>query len=51
LSRKQEQAIACLIQHPTIAATASAAGIDEKTLRKWMRLLAFEESDIVFGRV
>src|SRR5438093_11604505 len=35
-ARKREQAIAALLEHPTIAAAASAVGIGEKTLRRWL---------------
>ena len=35
-TRKREQAIAALLEHPTIAAAASAVGIGEKTLRRWL---------------
>jgi hypothetical protein len=42
LSKKQEQAIAALLAHPTIDAAAQAVGVNEKTLRGWLRLPAFE---------
>jgi hypothetical protein len=41
LSRKQEEAVAALLQHPTLRRAAAAAGVDEKTLRKWLKLPAF----------
>ncbi len=40
-SRKQEGAIAALIQYPTILQAAEAAGISEKTLRVWIKEPAF----------
>ncbi len=41
LSRKQEQAVAALLQHGSIAEAASAAGVNEKTLRLWLRIPVF----------
>ena len=41
LSRRQEAAIAALLAEPTLAAAATAAGIGEATLRRWLRLDAF----------
>ena len=35
-ARKREEAIAALLEQPTITAAASAAGIGEKTLRRWL---------------
>jgi hypothetical protein len=37
LSRKREKAIAALLTEPTIAQAAKAAGIGEKTLRRWLK--------------
>jgi hypothetical protein len=37
LGRKQEQSIAALLSHGTIEAAATAVGIAEKTLRRWMK--------------
>jgi hypothetical protein len=34
--RKREQAIAAMLEYPTITAAASAVGIGEKTLRRWL---------------
>src|SRR4051794_3814003 len=42
LTRKQELALAALLAHDTLAAAAAAAGVNEKTLRAWQRLPAFE---------
>ena len=36
LTRKQEQAVAALLSHPTISAAAADAGVSESTLRRWM---------------
>ncbi len=36
LSRYQERAIATLLTEPTIAAAAAAAGVGERTLRRWL---------------
>src|SRR6266571_3151056 len=36
-SHKREQAIAALLAQPTITAAASAVGVGEKTLRRWLR--------------
>ncbi len=41
LTRKQEQAIAALLQHRTIADAARASGISEKTLWRWLQLPDF----------
>jgi hypothetical protein len=35
-SRKREQAIAALLERPTISEAARAVGIGEKTLRRWL---------------
>jgi hypothetical protein len=37
LSRKQEQGISALILQPTLADAAIAIGVDERTLRRWLR--------------
>jgi hypothetical protein len=37
LARKQEQAVASLLQHATVRAAAAAVPINERTLREWMR--------------
>jgi hypothetical protein len=42
LSRKQEQAIAALLEHPTILAAAAAIKVEEKTLRAWLELPSFK---------
>jgi hypothetical protein len=42
LSRKREQALAALLSHPTIATAASAAGVNEKTLRGWLKEPGFK---------
>src|SRR5262245_29807917 len=41
LSRQQEAAIAALLTEPTLADAATAAGVGEATLRRWLRLPAF----------
>src|SRR5581483_11271263 len=41
LSRKQEQAVAALLEHATIRAAAAAVPVHERTLRQWMRAPAF----------
>ncbi len=42
LSRKQELAIAALLQCPTLAAAAKQAGIGEATLWRWLQRSEFE---------
>jgi hypothetical protein len=42
MSRKREQALAALLMHPTIAAAATAAGVNERTLREWLREPGFK---------
>jgi hypothetical protein len=42
LTRKQEEAIAALLLHPTLATAAKAAGIGQKTLWRWLRLEGFQ---------
>lgn len=37
LPRKQEQAIACLLAQPSIGEAARAAGVGERTLRRWLQ--------------
>jgi hypothetical protein len=41
LSRKFEQAIAALLDLPTVTEAAAAVGVDESTLRAWLRDPAF----------
>jgi hypothetical protein len=47
LTRKQEQAVAALLQHATIRAAAAAVPVNERTLREWMRTPAF---NVAYGR-
>ena len=44
LSRKQEQGIRALLLQPTLVDAATAIGVDERTLRRWLR------DDAVFQR-
>src|SRR3712207_4332652 len=44
LSRKQEQAIGALLQHPTLTAAAEAGGVDARTLRRWLADPLFKQS-------
>lgn len=44
LTRKQEQAIAALLAHPTLEAAAQAAGIGKNTLWRWTQNPAFKTS-------
>src|SRR2546428_4857936 len=37
LKRKQDQAVAALLLHPTLATAAKAVGVGEKTLWRWLR--------------
>jgi hypothetical protein len=37
LSRKQEQGISALLLYPTLLDAATAIGVDERTLRRWLR--------------
>src|SRR6266478_8119300 len=37
LSRKQEQGISALLLHLTLLEAATAIGVDERTLRRWLR--------------
>jgi hypothetical protein len=41
LSRKQEQAVAALLTEASIGDAARAAGVGDKTLRRWLALPAF----------
>src|SRR5262245_11762035 len=41
-SRKREQAIAALLERPTISEAARAVGIGEKTLRRWLAAPEFK---------
>ena len=43
LSRNQESAISALLVNPTMSEAASAAGIGEVTLWRWLRIPAFRE--------
>ena len=43
LSRKQEQAVAALIAQPTMAAAATATGVSEATLWRWLRIPEFAD--------
>lgn len=43
-SRKQEVAIAALISHGTLGASAAASGISESTLRRWLKEPTFQAS-------
>lgn len=42
LSRKREQAIVALIDHPTIPEAAKHCGVSESTLRRWMAEPSFK---------
>jgi hypothetical protein len=44
MDRLQERAIAALLDEPTITEAAAAVGIDESTLRAWLRNPAFREA-------
>jgi hypothetical protein len=44
LSRKREQAIAALLQHPSVVAAAKATKLSERTLRRWLKDEAFIEA-------
>lgn len=41
LSRKQTLVIAALLSAPTLEAAASQTDVDERTIRRWMKLPAF----------
>ncbi len=43
LTRKQEAAIAALLEAPTIASAAKAAGVSEPTLGRWLQKPGFQE--------
>jgi DNA-binding MurR/RpiR family transcriptional regulator len=43
-SRKQEQALAALLTCPTIAAAAEQVGVNEATLKRWLRDDGFQEA-------
>ena len=43
LSRNQERAISALLVHPTMSKAASAVGIGEVTLWRWMQIPEFKE--------
>ena len=43
LSRNQERAIAALLVHPTMAKAATAAGVGEVTLWRWLQIPEFKE--------
>ncbi len=43
LSRKGEQALAALLQHPTIALAAKATGVSEKTMWRWLQREDFQK--------
>ena len=42
LSRKQEQAIAALLEQPTIDAAAQVVGVSERTIRNWLKVCKFQ---------
>ncbi len=44
LSRKQEQAIAALLALPTIPEAATKAGVNERTLWRWLQLPGFQSA-------
>jgi hypothetical protein len=53
LNTKQEKAIEALLEYPTLSAAAIAAGVDRKTIRRWMGLPEFrrrlrESRDLVY---
>ena len=37
LTRKQEQAVAALLEQPTVLRAATVAGVSERTLRLWLK--------------
>jgi heterodisulfide reductase subunit C len=43
LTRKQEQAISCLLEQATLKDAAVACGIGEMTLRRWLQQPGFQE--------
>ena len=42
-NRKQEAAVAALLSHATLSQAASAIGIDESSLRRWLQDPAFKQ--------
>jgi hypothetical protein len=42
LSKKQEQALAALLEQPTIARAADKVGVSERTLRNWLKTSEFQ---------
>jgi hypothetical protein len=44
LSRNQRRAIAALLQHRTITAAAAAIGLNEKTVRRYLENLDFQQA-------
>ena len=44
LDRKQEEAIAALLTHRNIEAAAGAAGIEARTLLRWLKLPEFQNA-------
>jgi DNA-binding MurR/RpiR family transcriptional regulator len=43
LTRKAEQAIAALLEHPTIAEAARACGVSERSLLRWLQRPDFQK--------
>jgi hypothetical protein len=50
LSRKQEQAIAALLEQPTIEQAAATVGVNEKTLRLWRKRPDFQAAFLAARR-
>ena len=44
LTRKQEQAIAALLAHPTLEAAASVVGVNAVTLTRWLQRRTFNDA-------
>lgn len=44
LSAKQEDAILALLHEPTLGKAAESVGVDEKTIRRWLKEPAFEKA-------
>lgn len=42
LPRKQEAAISALVRHGTLGEAATACGVNESTLRRWLKLETFQ---------
>ena len=42
LSRKREQAVVALLEQPTFEQAAAVVGVNEKTLRSWLKLPQFQ---------